>query len=1447
MSQINPPDRPRASADGASHSEAADVLHAAEELVERAVTAAERSLAARLGQHGLQMLLLGLRALAALAIVAYFAFGLAVLVTRYYLLPHIDEWRASIESAASTALQAPVSVDRIEGDWQGLRPRLQLSNVVLRDSDGRTALVLPRVDVVLAWTSLLAWQPRMRSLTILAPEIEIRRMKDHRYAIAGIIIDPQAKQNDTSFLEWVLAQHHVSVRDARVHFVNELAAPSAPPATPADDAGAATVDSAPSGIADDAGTAMDFTDVDFELQRGLRAHQFALQLRPPAQLAGPVEVRGEFRHPWSEPTTRMTAWSGQLFAQLDYTDLARLDAITHLVPAPARLDRARGAVRAWIDFSEQQVTRVRADVQLSNVAAQLGPELQPLLLTRLEGRITNTVASDGGEDMHEIALTGLRLDGPEGLHLPETDLLFRTTRKSGANAPNTVQSLFEASRIVLGDWGKLAAQVPLPPNWLALIERTAARGTLDDLHASWEGPDTPPTRYSLRTRFSGMGFSIGARPAAGANEPAASAPPAEPHVPPADGSATATETPPYEFDNLAGTVDMNQNSGSLRLDASKAQMRLPALFDEALPTFDTLASRVRWSRRDDGVFTVDVDSLVAANEELEFNLSGSYRGGGGAESERLDLSGHITRARVAAVAHYVPRTVASSARNWLRGALQDGNVSEGSFYLHGDPKYFPYGESKSGEFHLALHVDEGRIDIAPPRPIDPDKPQAEGAQARRWPQLSNIEADVVFDQSRLTVGVRRANAYGYDLSNTTARILALDKPDQHVLVEGRGAGSLAEMLRYLGASPVNTWTGGWLAAAEGSGIARMNLRLDIPMAHSVDTIVAGSVTFRGNGLQLRPDIAPFSDLNGVLEFHQRGIRMAGVTAGFLGGTVRLNGDTQTDGTVLVRGDGIATPQGVKRQADLAVLRRVLDHTRGTMRYSATIGVRHGSVGLRIDSDLVGLAADLPEPFRKTAGEARPFHFDTTPVAGSAPERDTLHASLTNLLSLELHRIAAKDAMQIERGALSIGGHAGLPDRGMLLYVDQQKLDFDRWRQILAAGSGGESVAAAGLARVVPPGSAGTNDFDRIDFLVVRAANLAIAGKTMSNFSLSARRDGEQAWQAELDSDQASGSVQWVGARAGDPGRLTARLAKLAIPEQEQKQVTALFDTPPTEFPALDIVAEQFELGGGNLGRLELQAQNSDPGHGDIWNLQHLLLSSPDGKINGSGFWQRDNAGGARRMSLKVNMNFSNAGALLGRFGIPGMLKNGSGKLDGEISWRGAPFTIDYPSLSGNMRLTTEKGQFLKADAGAGRLLGVLSLQSLTHRVTGDFRDVFSTGFAFDALTASATIANGTLSTDDFIMKGVNAVVRIKGSADLHAETQDLQVVVIPEINAGTASLAYALVNPALGLGSFVANFLLRKPLSAAFTNVYEVSGSWADPKVQRVHAGGGAAAPATTQ
>jgi len=181
-----------------------------------------------------------------------------------------------------------------------------------------------------------------------------------------------------------------------------------------------------------------------------------------------------------------------------------------------------------------------------------------------------------------------------------------------------------------------------------------------------------------------------------------------------------------------------------------------------------------------------------------------------------------------------------------------------------------------------------------------------------------------------------------------------------------------------------------------------------------------------------------------------------------------------------------------------------------------------------------------------------------------------------------------------------------------------------------------------------------------------------------------------------------------------------------------------------------------------------------------------------------------------------------------------LLRKGTGQMDGEISWNGVPYTLDSTSLSGHLKLNVEKGQFLKGDPGVAKLLGVLSLQSLPRRLTLDFRDVFSAGFAFDGLTMSAAMDKGVLSTTDLKMHGVDATVLMEGSADIVNETQDLHVVVVPKLDAGAASVVTILVNPAIGIGSFLAQLFLREPLSRALTDEMQITGPWKDPKVTKI-------------
>jgi uncharacterized protein YhdP len=214
------------------------------------------------------------------------------------------------------------------------------------------------------------------------------------------------------------------------------------------------------------------------------------------------------------------------------------------------------------------------------------------------------------------------------------------------------------------------------------------------------------------------------------------------------------------------------------------------------------------------------------------------------------------------------------------------------------------------------------------------------------------------------------------------------------------------------------------------------------------------------------------------------------------------------------------------------------------------------------------------------------------------------------------------------------------------------------------------------------------------------------------------------------------------------------------------------------------------------------------------------------------------------MALDFKLDLDDSGALAERLGAGPVLRGGKGTVRGQLDWAGSPFTPDYASLHGQVDVALQAGQFLQAEPGGARLLGVFSLQHLPRRLLLDFRDVFDEGFSFDNVVGELQVARGVAHTRDLRMRGVQATVMTQGSADLMRETQDLQVLVVPNVDAaGTAALAAMVINPAIGLGTLLAQWVLREPLMLAGTREFHVTGPWADPKVQQIERSAGSPLP----
>jgi uncharacterized protein (TIGR02099 family) len=1345
---------------------ASEIVHSVEGIVGHAVQAAERSLARRLGEGSVRVLQWSVRTLAWAALAAYFVFCGSLISLRLWWMPHIDDWRGQIESRASAMLKQQVTIGRIESSWQGFNPRLQLTDVQLHDATGAVSLTLPQIDAVISWTSVPTLQVRVKSLTVLAPEIEVRRLSETRLSIAGMLIDLEAAGSNAASMTWALEQRRLSVSHATVHYYDDTQ-PAARPGP------------------------VDMTDVEILLAHHLGTHYFALRARPPSDIADLIDVRGWFDRPWSMPVSNPSGWSGRLYAQLNYVDLARLESFARLIPQPVRLHRGSGALRTWIDFDALTVQRARMDLAFTDVELSLRSDAPPLRLTSLQGRVTQQAWRTSSAQGQDIALTHLALKEAGGLHLPATDISYRASRPlSPANAPPHTEVSVDA--LSLEDLSSLASRLPLPAPAQDVIARYAMRGNAADLHASWDGDPDHVSNLALRTRFDRL--SVAAQPA-------------EPGV---DENGRPRPGQPG-FENLSGSIDLSPAGGTLTLASADARLILPGLLEDPEVPVNRLDARVHWAGGPP--LQVGVDAFSFSNEDLELSAVGTFRAPE-KEAPWIDLSASVPRASAAAVHRYVPLSAGSGTRTWLTYALRDGRVSGGTLKLRGSLDQFPFIARGSGEFAASLHLSGGTLDYAPTTPNHP--------RAHPWPVMTALEADVNFNRDQIEILAAQASAYGVRLSKVAGRIDQLAGKEPRLTISGQGTGELADLVGYVNASPVTSMIGGFLETTKVNGPGRLQIKLNIPLNHTVDTEVEGSVLFQGNDVALRSDMAPLTAVSGRLDFSQHGIRIAGISAGFAGGQARIDADTGPDGALVIKAAGGATPQGLRKQTDSALVRRILDGTRGMARYTLTLALRGRSVEAHFFSDLTGLAIDLPEPLGKVASEPLPLRVDLVPVAGSAPLRDSVRVTAANLVDVDLERVAGanpEEPMRIERGAIGIGTSSALPETGVLLHLTLPRLDADRWLALLESP---EEAAGGSAAALVP------------DLVAAHIDALWVSGKPLHNVVLGATRASDGGWNVNVEADQTSGSLHWVSGTRSTPGKLTARLAKLLIPESAREPVAEVLDAPVRELPELDVVADDFVLGSSRLGHLELNAHNVRSGRSNTWQLKRLQIEDDDGHISGTGQWEREPGSQKRRMTLAIALDVVDAGSLLARFGLAGAVKGGKGKLTANLTWLGSPFSIDYPTLSGDVQLDVSKGQFLKVDPGASRLLGVMSLQALPQRFSFDFRDVFSKGFAFNTIKATAHIANGVLSTQDFAMVGVNASVVIQGETNLQTESQNLRVVVLPEISPTSAAVVYAFIaNPAIGIGTLLAQWVLRHPLSKIFSYEYDITGTWGNPQVKR--------------
>ena len=1350
--------------------------------------------------------------------------GLAWGALHFWIVPRISDFRPDLERLAQQTLGVPVKIGQISAESTGWAPSFELRDIAFVDPQGRTALLLPHVLMAISVRSV--WDLKFEQLVLDAPELDIRITADGQWQVAGLRWTHHPNE-ESAAADWLFAQREVIVRGGILHWTNEHVAQgalSAPITAAFSSRLDASLGQAPLTMAGLAGSPETVTlrDVDLILRNSPRHHDVRLDATPPENGGSRFVAMGRFkRHLLSLHPGKLSDWTGQIYADFPHVDVAQLS--QHL-PLGVQIMQGQGSLRLWSDLANGQWSGGMADVNLTQLKTHWTGESSPWTLERLSGRLGAKVSATG----FAISTQHLAFVGAQGLAWPGGNLALEYTHPVGANP---AKGHLQADHLDLFALREMAMRIPIPDALHDKLQDHALSGHVSALQYRWEGDWATPARYDAKATLEGLTLK---------------------------NTHTQINTATTAWPGLQGAQvqwTMNQDGGQLEVNmGADGAVFLPGILEEPILPVRSLHADVSF-KHEAGHWHVPQFKLKASTADGQGQWQGQWHPSPhGKGLGVLELQGQIPQLDASRAHRYLPLNLPADVRQYVRETLVKGVYADVQIKLKGDLDQFPFADPKQGEFRIAGRLQDVEFNYLPT--------SWQAPKSRPWPRLHKLNGQLVFDRLGLKLSDASARAgdarNGLLLSAIQAEIPNMT--EQSVLtVSAENKGAAKPLLDLVQSSPLNALTGGALSEAEASGNVQTRFKLTIPLINTEHTKVQGSVVLAGNDLRISPSAPWLEKTQGTVQFSETGFSLSNVQARMLGGATRIEGGMRPASTVTadntsstarmqLRAQGQITAEGMRQAQALAPLQELAPWASGSTTYTAQLGWVQGQPELSIQSTLEGLALKLPLPLGKTAAASLPVSFRMRSDTTAGVLRDQIQLDWGSVASAHYVRDLSGPEPVVLRGSLSLGvprsQAPALPSAGVAALVTLERAVVEDWQHLLP--SYGVSEAAKSGRRQ----AAGQSYLP--SSIALKTNTLTADGRTLHQLVAGGVREGTS-WRFTLDARELSGYMVYRQPSGAQLGHLYARLSRLNLPPSSAADVEGLLEAPPANLPALDIVVEELELKGKKLGRVEIEAVNTDPqasrsNGGPEWQLNKFNITVPEASFRGTGRW-RTNAEGTQQR--KTDMNFklevSDAGALLTRLGTPNALRGGSGQLEGALNWQGSPLTMHYPSLSGQLDVKMGRGQFLKADAGVAKLLGVLSLQALPRRLLLDFRDVFSEGFAFDSVRGDVSITQGVAQTRNLQIKGVTALVQLEGSADIAQETQKLRAVILPVVDAGTASLVAGIaVNPVVGLTAFLAQLFLQNPLAKANTQEFLIDGNWTEPRVTKITPGTDKGVPQST-
>ncbi|SIO41458.1 YhdP family protein [Salinivibrio sp. ES.052] len=757
---------------------------------------------------------------------------------------------------------------------------------------------------------------------------------------------------------------------------------------------------------------------------------------------------------------------------------------------------------------------------------------------------------------------------------------------------------------------------------------------------------------------------------------------------------------------------------------------------------------------------------------------------------------------------YLPtRALPDSLTDYLSRAIQGGQAKDSEILWFGALDAFPYSEH-DGVFQAKVPLRHGAFSFN-----------------TAWPTLTELDARLLFENARLAINgdhVRLGDAVSRQIQ---AEIADMTQPDSRLELEASLAATGGAVRRYMLSTPLVDTVGAALTHVNVQGLVDANLALSIPL-NGEQPHAKGKVRFAGNQVTIQAPAMQLDNVSGQLAFHDDTITAQSMRAQWLGQaiTVGFEGETAPAGYQL----GL----GINADWDLAPLLNQLSlplkrYLSGGARWQAGLDLTLNDTGfdyqLGVDVDTTPLQSQLPVPLNKPRWQSGQARIEAT---GNS-EGLTGHIQLPQVsYQARIHTQGPTPDIVASQWRIGDKRLAQLATHGHRIDLDLERLDVKAWeavwQHVRQAWPRGRSQS---LVLPMPR---------RINAKV----NQVVAGSLAFHDVSVAARQKAHGWDVLMGSKELSGQIRWP-----TKGRLAIDIDHWHINRQPRTE-TEKADAPLFEpvdirataadkallaaVPSSRLTVDDLWLEGYRLGRVEAILDKQD----QRVDLSSLTVESGHNHALVSGHWFID-AKGHNQTALTLSLGGESTSDLMGRFGVSGGIQDASFTSNASLDYAGLPWQADISSLNGDVSADIKDG-YISGVGGAGKLLGLFSLDSILRKIQLDFSGVFEDGLAFDDITGRAVITNGVVVTDNIRMDGIAGDMVIKGIANLVDNRVNADVRFTPDITSGIPVLSAFAVTPQTALYVLAVTTAIS-PVVDVFTQVrYQVTGPIGTPDIREV-------------